>query len=318
MEEVNVIKDFSDIQKLPNRDKVIEVVERQKNGRIKAILKYMVQDNDGSEELKKKALELLNKTDRIFAQVEKNGAQLSKIANLNTLNVILNGMNLCATAAGFVIMNEKLNKISDKIDDIIENQNKQADKESNYKFKNVVLEYKKLLDHKKTKKNISEDEYVDLLNEECAVFEYLYKGFMDDTANDIVTLLYAMTTLASMITCNMASLDEVYYFNNRNSITEGSIWHEGHSDWESIYSMLLSDEFASKLQDYCFLYKNMDQYTTDLFLEAMNDHTRKMKQAVEDRKMIILLHDNIEDYNNTYNSINEEAEKEVQIALNRA
>ena len=318
MEEANVIKDFSDIQKLPNRDKVIEVVERQKNGRIKAILKYMVQDNDGSEELKKKALELLNKTDRIFAQVEKNGAQLSKIANLNTLNVILNGMNLCATAAGFVIMNEKLNKISDKIDDIIENQNKQADKESNYKFKNVVLEYKKLLDHKKTKKNISEDEYVDLLNEECAVFEYLYKGFMDDTANDIVTLLYAMTTLASMITCNMASLDEVYYFNNRNSITEGSIWHEGHSDWESIYSMLLSDEFASKLQDYCFLYKNMDQYTTDLFLEAMNDHTRKMKQAVEDRKMIILLHDNIEDYNNTYNSINEEAEKEVQIALNRA
>lgn len=318
MEEVNVIKDFSDIQKLPNRDKVIEVVERQKNRRIKAILKYMVQDNDGSEELKKKALELLNKTDRIFAQVEKNGAQLSKIANLNTLNVILNGMNLCATAAGFVIMNEKLNKISDKIDDIIENQNKQADKESNYKFKNVVLEYKKLLDHKKTKKNISEDEYVDLLNEECAVFEYLYKGFMDDTANDIVTLLYAMTTLASMITCNMASLDEVYYFNNRNSITEGSIWHEGHSDWESIYSMLLSDEFASKLQDYCFLYKNMDQYTTDLFLEAMNDHTRKMKQAVEDRKMIILLHDNIEDYNNTYNSINEEAEKEVQIALNRA
>ena len=317
MEEANVIKDFSDIQKLPNRDKVIEVVERQKNGRIKAILKYMVQDNDGSEELKKKALELLNKTDRIFAQVEKNGAQLSKIANLNTLNVILNGMNLCATAAGFVIMNEKLNKISDKIDDIIENQNKQADKESNYKFKNVVLEYKKLLDHKKTKKNISEDEYVDLLNEECAVFEYLYKGFMDDTANDIVTLLYAMTTLASMITCNMASLDEVYYFNNRNSITEGSIWHEGHSDWESIYSMLLSDEFASKLQDYCFLYKNMDQYTTDLFLEAMNDHTRKMKQAVEDRKMIILLHDNIEDYNNTYNSINEEAEKEVQIALNR-
>lgn len=318
MEEVNVIKNFADIQKLPNRDKVIEVVERHKNGRIKAILKYIVQNDDSSEELKKKSLELLKKTDKIFAQVEKNGAQLSKIANLNTLNVILNGMNLCATAAGFVIMNEKLNKISDKIDGIIEHQNKQADKESNYKFKNVVLEYKKMLDHKKTKKEISEDEYVDLLNEECAVFEYLYKGFIDDTANDLVTLLYAITTLASMITCNMASLDEIYYFNNKNKITEGSVWHEGHSDWESIYSMLLSDEFASKLQDYCFLYKNLDQYSTDLFLEAMNDHTRKMKQAVEDRKLIILLHENIEDYNNTCNSINEEAEKEVQSVLNKA
>lgn len=316
MKEINVIKDLADIQKLPNKDNVIEVVERMKNGKIKAILKYAVQNNDSSKELKEKALEILKKTDKIYAQVENNSAQLSKIANLGTLNAILNSMNLCATAAGFVIVNDKLNKISDKIDGIIENQNKQADKESNYKFKNVVLEYKKLLDHKKTKKDISEDEYVDLLNEECAVFEYLYKGFIDDTANDLVTLLYAITTLASMITCNMASLDEIYYFQNKNNITEGSVWHEGHSDWESIYSMLLSDEFASKIQDYCFLYKNLDQYTTDLFLEAMNDHTKKMKQAIEDRKYIILLHDKIEDYNNTYSAINEEAEKEVQVALN--
>lgn len=40
------------------------------------------------------------------------------MANLNILNVILNGINLRATVAGFVIVNDMLNKISNKIDTI--------------------------------------------------------------------------------------------------------------------------------------------------------------------------------------------------------
>lgn len=72
------------------------------------------------KELKEKARELPKSIDKVSAQAEKSGAQL--------------------------------NKITSQTDDVVEMQKKISDKESNYKFKSAVMNYRTLLDHKKTKR----------------------------------------------------------------------------------------------------------------------------------------------------------------------
>ena len=67
----------------------------------------------------------------------------------STFNAILGVANLCTTVVGFVIINKNLNKISSSVQEVLDTVKNIHDINVNYKFQEVISEYKNMLDKKR-------------------------------------------------------------------------------------------------------------------------------------------------------------------------
>ena len=62
--------------------------------------------------------------------------------------------------------------------------------------------------------------------------------FSKDMSNNQEVVVFTMLSMASMLAASLKYFDEVYYFNNNESITTGDIWHLDHDKWMAVYDKL--------------------------------------------------------------------------------
>lgn len=317
------------IVKKKNEKEYIEIIKRQKNGRIQKMYKIAVnQLPDAQKPLIEKAmthvlervmptsstLSDLNKTvneisdafNRIDTSLRnmsltldtviKNASKVMK--SLSWISTGLSALNLTATVAGFAIMNSKLNRIADSISEMKEELDqivRKNDIDIVRNFKEVKQDYSNMLNAIKIHEEFNEKQYYELTNKMYIVLDYLYDCFMENASGNNDALLEAIFSLLPMFANVLCKYDTVYYFNHRG-VSEDDPWHNSHSDWNEQFEKFMKKGFLDKLQDYCFLDKNMSardsiEAVSTTFLMALN-----AKTIVEDQQAILECFDERDHY----------------------
>lgn len=313
------------IKKYGNSKNIIEVIVRDKNKRYKAFYKVAAENlkkNEAAEKLagianginangKKldNAINILNKNanalGNIGEAVNKNAAMLGKIAKLNQLNLVLGGANLCATCVGFAIMYAKLDKVTGKIDTIVNELKKDQGIQADYEFRKVLSEYSNMLDCRKKKNLYTEDQMRKLVADEYNVIRLLISHFEKETTDNRDELLYAILSLSEMLSASLKYFDECYYFANKEAIGNGKVWHNDHDTWLSAFDELSSDLFVEKLQDHGLFELKLNVSETDCYYINVIDQIRFLKQEVIDYQALIEEFDNqelLDSYNEAMNT----------------
>lgn len=103
MANVIIIKTLEELQRFINEKGIMEIVTRDTNKKFKVFYKVAIDKlSQGKAEAKADAvISLLKKNNQIG---EKSLKMLGGITKLNALNLVLSGLNLCATCAGFAVM----------------------------------------------------------------------------------------------------------------------------------------------------------------------------------------------------------------------
>jgi len=150
---------------------------------------------------------------------------LGEITKLNQFNLILSGVNLCATCVGFAIMFKKLDKMSSKINEVLSAVKTSHKIYVQYEFKKVLSEHSNMLDSRRLQKPYSEEKMRELVDAEYNVLDMLIEAFLENSTGDEETLIFSIYSLASMLAASIMYFDEVYYFTNKENITDGKMWH---------------------------------------------------------------------------------------------
>ena len=295
-------------------NKAFEAFTRQKNGKYKAFSKIILKGDN------KEAIETIKiavmKANQNIEKINKITTDITKAMNINNyiggLNVFLNAANLCATAAGFVIVYKELNEVKTRINEVKEALLDTHEQEVFKDFDNVIDDYSDMLDSKKIDKEYSEDQYRELIKNEYSMIKLLIKMFTKSTCNNKHDVLYAIMSLSSMLACTLVNFDEVYYYNNK----EKQKWHLSHEKWMSIYDNLTSSDFIRSLEDYMFIEQNYNQYQTDMFVRSIIDSFSQSKQAIIDRQTLIQLKDSRNDYIDIIKNINQSVINDIDESIN--
>lgn len=293
-------------------DKSFEIVLRQKNGRIKSLTKYVLENsNKDTKDTIKNLMNSLSGSTTKHGNFTANIASQLNISNaISSLNLAVGALNLCATVAGFVIIFEKLEGMKNDIDNLLITAQKIHDQETFYKYSKVLGDYHHMLKRKEDKREMSEDEYYDLLNEEQAVLELLVSNFSEATSNSKNNVLHAIIALSSMFACTMSNYDEVYYFGKKDI-------HRFDDPLFSkrVYENLLSKSFLNDLYDFMFLDENRNQYESDILVDMIRDGFTESRQFIEDRRSLIKLNNTNEEYSNMLGLINQSVLDDVDESI---
>ena len=249
------IETIEQLQPFLNNDNIMEIVIRGRNSKFKAFQKVVLNGVEHSE-AKKTAEKIINLVAQNNNMLQNNLQLIKSVAKLQNLSLILNGLTLATTAAGFAILYEKLDRISvditkqfNQLQDTLKQGN---NVNTNFEFGKVLSEYTDMLDCRKRQKPYSEDKMRVLVDNIYNVLNLLYDSFKKDIVTDKQETILSIFSLLSMFTTSIKYFDELYYLNNREILSEGDAWHSSHSKWMSIYSNLLLPEFIERLQDYAF------------------------------------------------------------------
>ena len=250
------IETIEQLQPFLNNDNIMEIVIRGRNSKFKAFQKVVLNGVEHSE-AKKTAEKIINLVAQNNNMLQNNLQLIKSVAKLQNLSLILNGLTLATTAAGFAILYEKLDRISvditkqfNQLQDTLKQGN---NVNTNFEFGKVLSEYTDMLDCRKRQKPYSEDKMRVLVDNIYNVLNLLYDSFKKDIVTDKQETILSIFSLLSMFTTSIKYFDELYYLNNREILSEGDAWHSSHSKWMSIYSNLLLPEFIERLQDMLFL-----------------------------------------------------------------
>ena len=113
MGEVININMIEQLKQLLNENGFMEVAIRNKNKTFAKIQKVCVDGLMQNELQNKETLEnILNAINKSNVINEKNLKLMANVANLQKIGLLLNGLNLCASCAGFAIIYAKLEKMS--------------------------------------------------------------------------------------------------------------------------------------------------------------------------------------------------------------
>ena len=303
------------------RKRFVEVVKRDKKGRIQQIIKVAVESlsndaqNDGLIGAVKGLYSVLNNADGKLENINKGIIGIGKgiagidenvkgiAAGINSLSSLgrkvmkcqwiqlgLEALELAFTYAGFCQMNNKVKELDKKIDEMkatLHHVAQKGDMDLQKEYKDVRSEYMNMLDLEKRNLEFGETEQFELTKKMAGIIEYLYECFMADAANNPEILLDAIYSLLPMFTNILCKYDRTYYFKYAQKGDESSKTHMLQKEWESVISNLRSKQFLSKLEEYCFLMKGM--HTTES-TEAVN-MTYMMalaaEVAIEDNKKIV-------------------------------
>lgn len=300
---------------------ILEIFERAKNGRCKDIVQYALDKNDKSTTEKvidavsdiAKNQKALNKGVNNVVNLQKE--TLNAINNMQFLNkagILLSSANLVATSVGFAIMNEKLNKIQNSIDSLWSDVKKINEIHTEFKYNEVVDEYSDMLYHRRTNRLYTQDQYKDLVSSEYNIIDMYIKNIKSGVAYDSYTMLQSLFSMVLFFGATVILYDRVCYFENKESAKNGNVWHDDHDKWLKIFDYLESDEFKKIIQDYAFIYKNLDSHTTDIFVNEFMKQIHDARQGIIDNQQLLLLCDKGNDLSDINEIINEEACKTIK------
>lgn len=195
MSEAILVNALEQLVPFLNEKNVLELVVRGNNKRIKAFQKVALDGLAHGEEqaLVNKAIHALNAN---TGMAQRSLQLVQDVTKMQQLGLVLNGLNLCATCAGFAVMYAKLDSMSTEINRQflqLQNMMKQGhDLQASYEFDKVLSEHTNMMDCRKTKKPYSEEKMRELVDAEYNVLKLLTgvaeKGLAADHQNMLVML----------------------------------------------------------------------------------------------------------------------------------
>ena len=169
MSDTVVVETLEQLKPYLNDKHVIEIVQRGKNKKFKNFVKVALNELPQTEEkaLVQNAVNVLNKNLQLN---EKNLQLLANVARTQKIGLLLNGLNLCATCAGFAIMYEKLDSMSAEINQQIAKVEKTVKKvqdvQAGFEFNKVLSDHTDMLDCRKKQQPYSEEKMRELVDNE--------------------------------------------------------------------------------------------------------------------------------------------------------
>lgn len=291
MSDTLIVDALEQLTPFLNDKKILEIVVRGKNKRIQNFQKVALNElpQNGAKEVADKALQALG-INNLFEN--KNLNMIQQVARMQNLSIVLNGLNLCGTCAGFAIIYEKLDKMSAEINQqFIQLQHliKQGtDIQTEYEFKKVLSEHTDMLDARKIQQPYSEEKMRKLVDAEYNVLEMLINVFQKDIAADGDTIIVSIFSLLAMLTVSLRYFDEQYYFNHHEVVGDQNVWHSSHNKWMTVYSTLLSQWFIEKLQDHGMFETKLTTTGVDIYYTELLDQVSELRQEVEDNQKLIV------------------------------
>ena len=149
MSNTVVIETLEQLKAFLNEKGVMEIAVRNQNKRFKTFQKVMINNlpETQEKELAQRVIHALNKNTLLN---ERNLNLLGNVAKLEKIGILLNGLNLCATCAGFAIMYAKLDAMSSEINQQLYQLQKTVkqtqDIQNDYEFNKVLAEHTDMLD----------------------------------------------------------------------------------------------------------------------------------------------------------------------------
>lgn len=291
MSDTLIVDALEQLTPFLNDKKILEIVVRGKNKRIQNFQKVALNElpQNEAKEVADKALQALG-INNLFEN--KNLNMIQQVARMQNLSIVLNGLNLCGTCAGFAIIYEKLDKMSAEINQqFIQLQHliKQGtDIQTEYEFKKVLSEHTDMLDARKIQQPYSEEKMRKLVDAEYNVLEMLINVFQKDIAADGDTIIVSIFSLLAMLTVSLRYFDEQYYFNHHEVVGDQNVWHSSHNKWMTVYSTLLSQWFIEKLQDHGMFETKLTTTGVDIYYTELLDQVSELRQEVEDNQKLIV------------------------------
>ncbi len=313
-----IINSIEQLMQFLNDKGVLEIAQRRKDQKFKEFQNVIIDPsllNRAQEQIQneiKKALNINN--DLIKSSLSK----INAVTCLSSVGIILEAVNLCATCAGFIIMFEKLKKISGKVDALVNTVKSSNQIQTNFELNKILSEHANMLDSRKTKNDYSEEKMRILVDDEFNVLKMLIDTFLLETTNERNNLVLSIYSLASMLTVSIMYFDELYYYNNKDRISNGEYWHSSHNRWMSELDRLSSAEFISKIQDFGFLELNLSTFENDEYYICLLNQARDFIQEINDNQILIQAFDSDMDFKN-YNKItNQTLKEEINEAFKEA
>ena len=170
-----IINSIEQLMQFLNDKGVLEIAQRRKDQKFKKFQNVIIDPsllNRAQEQIQneiKKALNINN--DLIKSSLSK----INAVTCLSSVGIILEAVNLCATCAGFIIMFEKLKKISGKVDALVNTVKSSNQIQTNFELNKILSEHANMLDSRKTKNDYSEEKMRILVDDEFNVLNYQRK-----------------------------------------------------------------------------------------------------------------------------------------------
>ncbi len=313
-----IINSIEQLMQFLNDKGVLEIAQRRKDQKFKEFQNVIIDPsllNRAQEQIQneiKKALNINN--DLIKSSLSK----INAVTCLSSVGIILEAVNLCATCAGFIIMFENLKKISGKVDALVNTVKSSNQIQTNFELNKILSEHANMLDSRKTKNDYSEEKMRILVDDEFNVLKMLIDTFLLETTNERNNLVLSIYSLASMLTVSIMYFDELYYYNNKDRISNGEYWHSSHNRWMSELDRLSSAEFISKIQDFGFFELNLSTFEIDEYYICLLNQARDFIQEINDNQSLIQAFDSDMDFKN-YNEItNQTLKDEINEAFKEA
>lgn len=267
---------------LVNKEGVMEALTRGKNKQFDTFFKLQM-NSAKSESVKQ--------LEQIAATFSSHHAQsmqmLNSISKLSQFTMVLSGLNLFATAAGFMLMNAKLNTMSSKIDEVIKRQKDAVEISADFNIGNVIEKHGIMLDHRRTQKYFSEDQMEELVASEYVALKNMKKVFDLEATSNKKEIVYYMLSLAQMLSASMKYYDELYYFQNKNKLYSDDVWHSSHEKWMSAFDSMIDTDCLERIQDYGYFDLKLNTVENDCFYKNYRNKIVDLKQEVEDNQTVL-------------------------------
>lgn len=321
MSEAILVNALEQLVPFLNEKNVLELVVRGNNKRIKAFQKVALDGLAHGEEqaLVNKAIHALNAN---TGMAQRSLQLVQDVAKMQQLGLVLNGLNLCATCAGFAVMCAKLDSMSTEINRQflqLQNMMKQGhDLQASYEFDKVLSEHTNMMDCRKTKKPYSEEKMRELVDAEYNVLKLLTGVAEKGLAADHQNMILSIFSMLSMFTVSLCYFDEQYYFNNRSALGDKEVWHSSHQNWMSVYDKLSSPWFIEMLQDYAMFETKLNTLGVDVYYLALVEQIRDLREKVEDNQELIIALGDIELLHSLHEAINANVEQAIEAAFSEA
>ena len=291
MSNVIVINTLEQFKALLDKNGIMEIAVRGRNRRFKAFQKVLINNPPEAQgqELMQKVIHALNKNVMLN---EQNLKLLGNVAQLEKIGMLLNGLNLCATCAGFAIMYAKLDAMSSEINQQLCQLQKTVkqtqDIQNDYEFNKVLAEHTDMLDSQRKQQPYSEGKMRELVDREYNVLMLLISSFQKEISGDQSALIFSIFSMLAMFTVSLRNFDELYYFNNRQALGEKDVWHLAHEKWMSVYDALSSEWFIEKLQDYGTFETKLSTQGVDVYYKSLLDQVADLRSEIEDNQALIV------------------------------
>ena len=290
MSDITVINALEQMKAFLNEKGVMEIALRNRDGKIRSIQKVMISSlSESQQELTQNVIHILNKNTLLN---ERNLNLLGNVAKLEKIGLLFNGLNLCASCAGFAVMFAKLDAMSSEINQKLNQLQKTVtqtqDIRNDYEFNKVLAEHTDMLDSERRQQPYSEEKMRKLVDREYNVLMLLISSLQKNVSGDEKSLIFSIFSMLSMFTVSLRTFDELYYFNNRQALGEKEAWHLAHDKWMSVYDTFSSAWFIEKLQDYGMFEANLSTLNVDIYYISLLDQAADLRREIEDNQILIM------------------------------